>query len=352
MSFKVSVIIPAYNVEKYIAPCLESILNQSLKDIEIIAVNDGSSDKTADIIAEYAAKDKRITLINKKNGGQSSARNMGMEIAQGRFIYFMDADDILSADALESLYIRAEEENLDVCYFDGTSFYDEDYTGDKSASNDYYIRKNDYSRICTGLELFTLMQKNKEFRVSPCLQLIRKSLLDEIGVRFHEGIIFEDNVFSFFVIINAKRVSHINKAFFSRRFRNSSTTTSVYLFKHPYGYFKCFCDMAAESEMYSSYNSEEKWAVCDLMERLLWGAGRTWSLLSAEEKNKINKMEPLEKFYFETLVVKNQNLKNDVQNKKGSIEKANKKIKELEQNIQHLEEENSKRNKSLFSRFF
>jgi len=283
-----SVIIPAFNVERYIERAVCSVKNQSYKNIEIIVVNDGSSDKTEELTVQYAAPDERITLINKENGGQSSARNTGLAHARGEFIYFMDADDLLAAEALESLYIKAKHDNLDVCYFDGTVFYDTDFSGDTLSANDYYIRKNDYSHICTGLELFTAMQKNKEFRASPCLQLIRKSLLDDAQLRFHEGIIYEDNVFSFFVIIHAKIVSHTRQAFFSRRFRNSSTTTSDDTFMHAYGYFKCFCDIACKNEVYTGYGSAEKWAVCDLMERLLWCAGRAWSRLSSEEKHKMN----------------------------------------------------------------
>lgn len=111
---KVSVIIPVYNVEKYLRQCLDSVINQTLKDIEIICVNDGSTDNSPQILEEYAAKDNRIKIINKTNGGLSSARNAGMEVAQGEFIGFVDSDDYLDLNFYESLYNRAKETNSDI----------------------------------------------------------------------------------------------------------------------------------------------------------------------------------------------------------------------------------------------
>ena len=102
-NIKISVIIPVYNVEKYIIECIESIINQTLKDIEIIVVNDGTKDNSIKIVEEYLS-DKRIKIINKANGGLSSARNEGMKVAKGEYIYFIDSDDFINEDVLEVLY--------------------------------------------------------------------------------------------------------------------------------------------------------------------------------------------------------------------------------------------------------
>ena len=111
---KVSIIIPIYNVENYLRQCLDSAINQTLKDIEIICVNDGSTDTSLQIINEYANKDNRIKIINKTNGGLSSARNAGLKIAQGEFIGFLDSDDYLDLNFYKSLYKRAKETNSDI----------------------------------------------------------------------------------------------------------------------------------------------------------------------------------------------------------------------------------------------
>ena len=101
----ISVIIPVYNVENYLRECLDSVINQSLDNIEIICVNDGSTDKSRDILSEYKNKDKRISILDKENGGLSSARNAGLKAAVGKYVFFLDSDDcIASDDALANLY--------------------------------------------------------------------------------------------------------------------------------------------------------------------------------------------------------------------------------------------------------
>ena len=109
----VSVIVPVYNVEKYIRQCLESVINQTLKDIEIIIVNDGTKDSSMKVVEEYLP-DKRIKIINKENGGLSSARNAGMREAQGKYICFIDSDDFIDSSMMEELYNKIEKTNSDV----------------------------------------------------------------------------------------------------------------------------------------------------------------------------------------------------------------------------------------------
>lgn len=112
----VSIIVPAYNIEKYIGRCLESILNQTYKNLEIIVIDDGSNDKTVQIIDEYAKKDKRIIAMHKKNGGVSSARNLGLDIASGDYIGFVDGDDQIENDMYETLVTMLENENADIAH--------------------------------------------------------------------------------------------------------------------------------------------------------------------------------------------------------------------------------------------
>ena len=112
---KVSIIIPVYNVEKYLDKCLKSVLNQTYKNIEIIVINDGSTDNSLKICKKY--KDKRIVLIDKENGGVSSARNKGLELASGKYITFVDSDDWLELDAIENMVSFIEKENVDFVRF-------------------------------------------------------------------------------------------------------------------------------------------------------------------------------------------------------------------------------------------
>ena len=119
---KISIIIPIFNVENYLAKCLDSIINQTLMDIEIICVNDGSNDNSVDILNTYAQRDKRITIINKANGGLSSARNAGIRVANGEYICFLDSDDYFEFNACERLYIEILEGHADIIVFGANIF--------------------------------------------------------------------------------------------------------------------------------------------------------------------------------------------------------------------------------------
>ena len=121
---KVSVILPVYNTEKYLPECLDSIINQSLRDIEIICVDDGSTDSSLQILKEYAEKDKRISVIHKNNGGQGSARNVGLNHAKGEYITFVDSDDYITEDMIYYLLKFLEDNKLDVAMIADCYVYD------------------------------------------------------------------------------------------------------------------------------------------------------------------------------------------------------------------------------------
>lgn len=123
----ISVIIPAYNVEKYIDKCLESVVNQTFKDIEIILINDGSTDKTDEKCLKWANRDKRIIFINKLNEGQGTTRNLGINIASREYIIFVDSDDWLELNALEEIYNYITKNNADVCLFDYYEIYKSEF---------------------------------------------------------------------------------------------------------------------------------------------------------------------------------------------------------------------------------
>ena len=122
---KISVIIPVYNVEKYLKECLDSVINQTLKDIEIICVNDGSTDNSLNILENYAKKDNRIIVISQKNKGLSGARNTGLKYCSGEYVSFIDSDDYVSKDLFELTYNNAISNNSDLVIFKIASLYTE-----------------------------------------------------------------------------------------------------------------------------------------------------------------------------------------------------------------------------------
>ena len=179
---KVSVIVPVFNVGDYLSTSLDSILNQSLEDIEIICINDGSTDDSLKILENYAKKDNRIKIISKENEGQGTARNVGLDNACGEFISFVDADDFIKKDMLEKLYNKSVNGNLDLVMCKVSSFDNETHVID---DNLWY-----YSLKCfSGFkkEVFNNLD-TKEFTslisVTPYNKLYRRSFVEKNNIRF------------------------------------------------------------------------------------------------------------------------------------------------------------------------
>ena len=122
---KVSVVLPVYNVGPYLEEALDSLCQQTLSDFEIIAVNDGSTDNSLEILERYMVIDKRIRCYTQENKGLSSARNTGLSFCTGEYIYFMDSDDIINAETLQTCYETAKDKHADLCIFDAEIFYEE-----------------------------------------------------------------------------------------------------------------------------------------------------------------------------------------------------------------------------------
>lgn len=244
MNPKVSVIIPAYNLEQYIEETLNSVLQQSEGNIEIICINDGSEDRTKEILLSCAQIDNRITLIDQMNKGQSTARNAAINIAKGEFIIFLDGDDLLEKDAVEKLYCRAVKDDLDILYYDGKSFYEEQ---ELEKTNPYYKSAYEYPiqlpPILSGKELFIKMHQDKKYRVSPCLAFYRREYLITNQIYFFDGIIHEDNIFTFKTMLLCEHVGHTTEQFLLRRVRSNSTMTSKKTFMNVYGFLISFMEM-------------------------------------------------------------------------------------------------------------
>ena len=219
----VSVIVPAYNVEKYLAECLDSLINQTFKDIEIICVNDGSTDSTLDIFNDYAAKDSRIKVFSQENKGVSGARNAAMDHITGKYTYFMDSDDVLDINALETLYNIAEDKQLDFAIFKIMNFDDE--TREKEP-NPYYDME--YLKDAVGENVFSHRNLDPvdvfKIAVTPASKFYRSDLISDI--RFPMCLIFEDNAFFIETFLKAERVYFYDEYLSNKRVRADSITHS------------------------------------------------------------------------------------------------------------------------------
>ncbi|MCD7801514.1 MAG: glycosyltransferase [Clostridiales bacterium] len=242
----VSVIVPVYNVAPYLNQMFSSLVHQSLHEIEIICVDDGSTDDSLNILRQWAEKDPRISVYTQENMGPSRSRNVAMAAATGEYIFFMDSDDYLELDALEQLYQRATRDQLEIVYFDAaTVFENEDLRDENPSFGIASNRSFSYDQIYDGPSLFTLFQFKGDYCAVPWLQFSRREFICQHHIQFHVGIVHEDNAFVFAAILNAKRVAHIHKRLYNHRIRPNSIMTQQTSFRNSYGYFVSFMDMYA-----------------------------------------------------------------------------------------------------------
>lgn len=188
---KISIIVPVFNAEKSLSKCLESLINQTLADIEIIIINDGSTDKTQMIINKYLKKDKRIKTYLIKNAGLGNARNQGIKHSTGEYISFVDGDDYIEIDMLEKLYVKAVEENSDIVECDFYWIFPNKIRLDKA---DYYDNKD---KIMTNI------------RVMVCNKIFRSDLVKSNNIFFPIGLKYEDIVFTYSILPYAKKLSYM-----------------------------------------------------------------------------------------------------------------------------------------------
>lgn len=283
----VSVIIPVYNVERYIEECIESVLANSYKDYEIICIDDGSTDNSLALVQELAKKHECIRVFSQKNAGQSAARNKALDIAQGKYVYFLDSDDKITTDALAGIYDKMEEEQLDVLYFSGETFYDTDelYEQFHEDFDDNYLRKATYGDCQDGYSILEQLKENGDYSVSPCIQAVRREFLNENEIRFVEGIIHEDNYFSFLVFVNAKRANCVNDVYFLRRIREDSVMTVQKSRRHLIGYYTCL-EMTMKYLHTHMVPSEHEEIMNILIRSLRLNIQRTYLQLEVEERER------------------------------------------------------------------
>lgn len=224
---KVSVILPIYNVAPYLDETFTSLLSQTLQDIEIIAVNDGSEDNSEDIIKKYAQQDARISYYTQTNQGQSVARNLALQHATGEYIYMMDSDDVLDdPEALRICYEYAERNKADFIFFDGDTLQER---GASFLTWDYK-RTDDLleDKAYQGKELLNEMLDKWKHNCVVWLLLINHNYLKRIGLDFYPGIIHEDELFTTKLTLQSDKIFCLKKSFVKHRIRSASTMGKRY----------------------------------------------------------------------------------------------------------------------------
>lgn len=215
---KVSVIIPVYNVEKYLKRCLDSVINQTLRELEIICVNDGSTDGSSDVLDEYKRKDNRIIIINKINGGLSSARNVGIKIAQGEYIGFLDSDDWVDLNFFEKLYDAAKKYDADAACAE--------------IRRPHLSGRVSLKLIFPNEKVLSEIQSKYSYNKVPrqCYvwnKIYRRSELERQKLNFKEGIMFEDIYFTPRFLYFSDKIVIVHGIFYNYWVNNQSISRNM-----------------------------------------------------------------------------------------------------------------------------
>lgn len=240
----ISVVIPVYNSAAFLKETLDSVFEQECKSFELICIDDGSSDESLEILKEYASRSKYMSVYHQENSGLSRTRNLGLSLARGEYVYFLDSDDLLEKPALRLLTERALRDQLDVVYCDATAFYDSHDLEERYPDfKDSYARTGIYSGTFDGPELIASFYRNRDDFVPSWLSLCRTAFLKDNDIKYHEGIIHEDNAFFFITGLYAQRVGYVSIPLVRRRVRAGSIMTKAITFENVYGYYACAIDM-------------------------------------------------------------------------------------------------------------
>ncbi|MGL4570119.1 MAG: glycosyltransferase [Clostridium sp.] len=215
----VSIIVPVYNVEDYIEECIESLINQTLKNIEIILINDGSTDKSLEILKKYSDIDNRIKVIEQENSGLAMTRNRGVEESTGKYLMFIDSDDYIEKDMVYRMYMKAEKNDCPLIISDLELVWDD---GKKNKLNGF---KHDETKKYKSEELTDFLL-NSEMYCQVVNKIYRRDLWSENNICFESGRYYEDIVPSFKIVDIYKEAMYINDAMYKYRMRSGSIVSN------------------------------------------------------------------------------------------------------------------------------
>lgn len=216
---KISIIVPVYNVENELARCIDSLVRQTYKDIEIILIDDGSTDSSATICDEYEHKYSNIKVIHKKNGGLSSARNCGIINSSGTYLLFVDSDDYINVKTCEKFAEAVKKDKVDIVVGEAR----------KTENNKITLYKHDSfekNKIYNNKQYINIAIKNNEFYAPVCFNIYRREFLIENKLFFKEGILHEDMEYLPRLFLSANNIKKISYVFYEYIIREQSITTN------------------------------------------------------------------------------------------------------------------------------
>lgn len=292
---KFSIIIAVYNIQDYIDACISSTLRQTCNNLEIILVNDGSNDNSLQKMYQWKEKDDRIIIVNKENGGLSSARNTGLKYATGDYILYVDGDDWLADNAIETItkYLDTHSE-VDILCFNYYAYYDD--------SHKKLVSFNAPSEIIDGLSFF----KRSDFKMTAWSKVYRKSFLETINLNFLEGRLHEDLSYTIPLCLCAKHVGYISKPLYYYRQNRDGSIMKKISYKNVLDFSHALCfdyQFAKERNLLDNYIKE--WLVnCFYKSCFTWVVDYS-TLTKAMKANNVSSicMEMGERYFWKKLLI-------------------------------------------------
>lgn len=249
-SILISIIIPVYNTERYLAECLDSVVNQTHINIEVLLIDNGSQDSSLSICKRYASKDSRIKIVQTENFGQGVARNTGLKMANGKYVAFLDSDDYYSSlTALDELCGKAEEDQLELLVFSAEPFGDGIDPQPWFLKYKHTVQNNIVRDGCTS---FSVAHSNEEYYTQVCKRFYLLQHIKAHNFQFDPIRLHEDDAFSFLSYIMAERVECIGSSYYARRYRQKSSITTADSVKSVFGY------SVAIASILSKYDEAQK----------------------------------------------------------------------------------------------
>lgn len=287
-----SVIVPVYNMERFLPDCLDSLISQTLSETEFICVNDGSTDLSEQILINYELRDKRIKVMNRENGGLSEARNTGMKCARGDYICFLDSDDWLKKDALREMYNIAKKNDAEILSFDADCYYESEDLKQKEYKDEYYHRKKSYGGPKDGKKLFCELVENNDFCDAAWIMCIKRDWLEKEKILFYPGILHEDCLFSFQCYMNSKKIMHVKKEFLVYRIRENSIMTSGASHASMYGRLVCYLEVI-KYLLQNDLTSDIKSSIASFATFIMYNIKYVDFALNHTERMKASNLEPI-----------------------------------------------------------
>lgn len=350
MTAKVSVIVPVYNVEKYLTECMESIVGQTLRELEIICVNDGSTDGSLEILNSYAKKDDRVVVIDKPNGGYGHAMNTGLDRATGEYVGIVEPDDYIKLEMFEDLYTIAKEKDLDVIKADFHRFV-HDEKGELQLK--YYHLSKDaeaYNKVVNPYDHPEVFR----YVLNTWSGIYKRAFLEEYHIRHNEtpGASFQDNGFWFQTFAQAQRMYFVDKPYYMNRRDNPNSSVhskeKVYCMNEEYAFIHAF--MEAHPQILERFKYEYSLKRCINYMFSFRRVGEEFKLeyarRFAEEFREAERLGELDESIFKPEMWKNLRLVMEDPDgyyyyQKFEVEKLEKKIQKLEKKVKDIKQERS-----------